>query len=265
MFDLCANGLFKRFFRHELGLRFAHERALSVGLFPHWTVPEIGKLAGAKREARAIKAQAAVRSFLTRQRLKRAAERARQQRETVAYLILRAQALASAKSIIELVLEQVPAVVAHRRAALQQVATNFGRTVVTDAVQKLHERGVPLQRLAIARVKRGLSRSIVATAKHRAFTVLYTSRRATRKIMKRGIAKARTWIINKGLVDRRFRESQLVLPPMQDFVNDADSVSSVDSDPHGERYSTAPERAFWPCVVALDDGWHALLLVLGLA
>ena len=121
------------------------------------------------------------------------------------------------------------------------------------------------QRLAIARVKRGLSRSIVATAKHRAFTVLYTSRRATRKIMKRGIAKARTWIINKGLVDRRFRESQLVLPPMQDFVNDADSVSSVDSDPHGERYSTAPERAFWPCVVALDDGWHALLLVLGLA
>ena len=50
----------------------------------------------------------------------------------------------------------------------------------------------------------------------------------------------------QGLVDRKFRESQLKLPPLQQFVRDTDSVSSVDSDPRGERFSTAPERGFWP-------------------
>lgn len=54
------------------------------------------------------------------------------------------------------------------------------------------------------------------------------------------------WPCFQGLVDRQFRESQLVLPPLSDFVNDNDSVSSVDSDPGGDRYSTMPERAYWP-------------------
>ena len=54
------------------------------------------------------------------------------------------------------------------------------------------------------------------------------------------------WPCFQGLVDRQFRESQLILPPLSDFVNDNDSVSSVDSDPGGDRYSTMPERAYWP-------------------
>ena len=62
------------------------------------------------------------RSFLTRQRLKRAAIRAKEQAATVAYLILRAQALASANSIIDLVLAQVPALVAQRKSARKQAA-----------------------------------------------------------------------------------------------------------------------------------------------
>lgn len=61
-------------------------------------------------------------SFLTRQRLERAAIRAKEQAATVAYLILRAQALASANSIIDLVLAQVPALVAQRKSARKQAA-----------------------------------------------------------------------------------------------------------------------------------------------
>ena len=73
----------------------------------------------------------------------------------------------------------------------------MSRTLLSDAVQKLHERGVPLKLLAISRLKKNLSKHIVADGRRRAFHILHTSRRTTHKIMKRGIAKARTWIINK--------------------------------------------------------------------
>ena len=63
VFDLCVRGLFQRFFKHADGHRFAHERALAVGLAPHWTVPEIGKLAGRKRTWFTVKAQAVVRRY----------------------------------------------------------------------------------------------------------------------------------------------------------------------------------------------------------
>ena len=169
-------------------------------------------------------------SFLTRQRLKRAAMRAKEQAATVAYLILRAQALAAANMTLNLVLEQVPAVVALRKQALTRAATvwrcrcrlfaplsadshvpshrssfglqTFSRNIVNDSVQKLHERGVPLELLAIRRIKKNLARRIVKVGKARAFHVLNTARRSTRKIMKRAVSKARTWIINKVVCHR---------------------------------------------------------------
>ena len=49
--------------------------------------------------------------------------RAKEQAATVAYLILRAQALAAANMTLNLVLEQVPAVVALRKQALTRAAT----------------------------------------------------------------------------------------------------------------------------------------------